>query len=210
MIIKLKRNKMLPDFPKLKKKTEKATIKVIGEVPFDSPLLSQVRRKTHFEGNRFSLVDENGEYIEKEYKKIQSEFSIDAKEVLERGILAYLTKFIKSGKEMQKKNVDLFLKTIEEATAKTGNQVDSKGKLLTEVYLKALEKVQVDFDENGNPYLPQLIMNPEDVSKQDERISEYLNENPKHMEEYRKKLDKIIEIKRKEWHDRESNRKLVD
>lgn len=201
---------MLPDFTSTKKKLEKSIFPTVTGKVHDSSLLSQMPKKVRLEGKKHSFVNSTGEYVEREYKKIDSKFSVENKEVLEKGILLLVERCIQATDELNEKITKGALEEMEIAATKAGNNIDAKGKLLTDAYLDAVEKIQVDFDDEGHPYLPSFVMHPLDVLRQEKRLDDYMYKNPKHEYEFNEKLDKIIEEKRKEWHDRESNRKLVD
>ena len=201
---------MLPDFTSTKKKLENSIFSTVASKVHDSPLLSQMPKKVRLEGRKHSFVDSTGEYVERGYEKIDSKFSVENKEVLEKGILLLVERCIQAIDELNEKVTHGALEEMGIAATKVGNNIDAEGKLLTDAYLDALEKIQVDFDDKGHPYLPSLVMNPKDVIRQEKRLDDYINKNPQHEYEFNEKLDKIIEKKRKEWYDRESNRKLVD
>ncbi|WJI09502.1 hypothetical protein FGU46_05045 [Methanobacterium sp. CWC-01] len=201
---------MLPDFPSIKNKLENSIFLTVSDKVHDGTFLSQIRKKTRFEGKSHSFIDSAGDYVEHEYEKVDSRFSIKDEEVLDKGIVFFVEKCLKAVQEISDKITKQFFKEIDIAVTKTGNKLDGKGKLITELYLDGLEKIQVEFDENGNPYLPTFFMHPKTIIDQDKRLSEYLKRNPSHLDEFNERLDEIIVEKRKEWDDRESNRKLVD
>ena len=102
--------------------------------------------------------------------------------------------------------IKVYLEVKEIVTTKTGNVVDAEGKPISyELLLRTLETIQLDFDDNGNPLMPTMVVSPEQYEKMKEKIVEWENDP-----ECNKQFEKIINQKRKEWHDRESNRKLVD
>ncbi|OEC84389.1 MULTISPECIES: hypothetical protein [Methanobacterium] len=201
---------MLPDFPSVKTKIENATTLVVSEKTYGSPLLSKVNKKRCFEGSGISFIDNCGDYVEREIEETSTNFSLKLEEILDKGLSVYLEKSLNAVSELQQKMTKKVLEEVDIATAKAGTQINTSKKLITEIYLDGLEKIQIDFDEKGNPFLPSLAMHPNDVLKHDKRLQKYLKENPRHMGEYEKKLEEIIENKRKDWNDRESNRKLVD
>lgn len=91
-------------------------------------------------------------------------------------------------------------------TKEFGNEVNAEGQPLTqELFLQTLEKMNFDFDENGNWNPPTIIMHPDFwEAKKDEMKSWEADD------EFQSKQKKIIEKKKDEWRDRENNRKLVD
>ena len=71
--------------------------------------------------------------------------------------------------------------------------------------LDAIEKMEIDFDEKGTPIMPEIHVSPDVMEKlRTQKL------DPKEIVEIEKRRKQIIEKKRKEWIDRESNRKLVD
>ncbi|MCK4818719.1 hypothetical protein KA005_23305, partial [bacterium] len=94
---------------------------------------------------------------------------------------------------------------LNEVTAKTGNVVDAGGQPLShELLLKTLETIQLDFDDNGKPIMPTLVVSPQQYEKIKVKNIEWENDP-----ECQKQFEQMMNRKRKEWHDRESNRKLV-
>jgi hypothetical protein len=82
----------------------------------------------------------------------------------------------------------------------TGNVVDGRGQPFSfDHVLEALEKVQIDFDEAGNPELPTMVVSPEVFQK--------LKMNPPTPEQLRKR-DEIIERKRGEHNARRRTRQI--
>jgi len=62
------------------------------------------------------------------------------------------------------------------------------------------ESMDIDFDETGNPRLPTIVASS--------KIREQL-EKQEITDEQKERFEQLIERKRFEWRDRESNRKLV-
>lgn len=82
-----------------------------------------------------------------------------------------------------------------------GTALDCGGKPFSfELYLESLEKIDLQFDENGNPEWPALIVGPQ--------MAEYLNSLPPFTPEQQRLLDDLIETKRKEYNARKRNRNL--
>ena len=196
---------MLPDFPTVKKKIGDDFNKKIREKINSAPFLSQIGRKRVHEGNILTSSSMEGYTESSEYKCISSDFSISPDEIIEKGAKAFFSQIDNISKEFINQQSQVIFKKMEEVTERTGNIVNAKGKFSPEVYLEALEKVTIDFDEFGNPLLPALILNPKDLEKIKDEIPKW-EADPN----LRKKHLELIEKKRSEWRDRESRRKLVD
>ena len=91
-------------------------------------------------------------------------------------------------------------------TKASGNAVDAKGQPLSPSLLfKALEKMEINFDENGRPTNLVLVLHPAQVADFKKKAAEW-DKDP----EYQKTFKDLMEKKRAEWRDRENSRKLVD
>jgi len=94
----------------------------------------------------------------------------------------------------------LMYEEIKGATELTGNIVDARGsKFNPEILLQMLEKVEIRFDDNGEPILPQLHVAPETFNQ---------IKNLEYTQEYEKKRQEIIEQKRRLWYAKKRYRKL--
>lgn len=197
---------MLPDFPNIKRKHREAVNEYLQAQVRQDPLLSEIREKRHFEGNRFSSIAVAGESTKSTYRKVSSQYSIRREDVIAKGTMAFIENIPNVAEEIKKQKAKLLFDRLNEVTAQTGNRVDAKGGPLTfELFMELLEKIVIEFDGHGNPILPTLIISPEMGAKLKHKLPEW-DANP----ECKKRFDEIIERKRKEWNDRESDRKLVD
>jgi hypothetical protein len=93
-----------------------------------------------------------------------------------------------------------FYKTIAEVTTAVGNVVDCGGKPFSwDYFLDGIEKIQIDFDDNGNPIFPTVV------------VGDNLFERIKHLEpthEHEERLSEILERKRAEFYDQKRTRRL--
>jgi hypothetical protein len=197
---------MLSDFPKIKRKLQEGMTQYLQDLVRQDPLLSQIKHEHHFEGNRMSMKTENGVQESSGYKEISGGLQIKKEDIITKGPGAFIENIQKMAEEIQKKQVKFVLNDIKEITDKTGHVVNGKGQPFTfELFMELFKKIWIDFDDQGNPYFPTLVISPEMGVKIKDKLKEW-ESNP----EYRKKFEELIEQKRKEWNDRESHRKLVD
>jgi hypothetical protein len=197
---------MLPDFPTLKKKYESITQNYINATQEQDPILSKVGKVHHFEGDRFSSNPQVVGKDESTYKEISFEFSIKREEIIDKGFNAFIEYIRDMGENFKENQAREMFSKIDEATRNTGNTIDAKGTpFCYEQILEALDKMWIEFDDNGSPYMPTLYVGPELNEIIKEKIPEWDKDPQANL-----KLETIINKKRNEWHDRESNRKLVD
>jgi hypothetical protein len=193
---------MLPDFPKVKRKYIEAIDRYPRVLIQQDPLFLGIREEHHFEGNRMLYGTMDGDINQGDYKVAKSESVIKREDIISKGVEAYLEQIRNAAEEMKRQKAETMFSKIREVTDRTGNVVNAKGRPLDfELYLEVLKKMWIDFDEDGKAILPTLVVSPEQGDKLQTLMPEWLN-NPKFKE--------TMEMKRKEWNDRESNRKLVD
>lgn len=197
---------MLPDFPKVKKKHIQAIDRYLKELIRQDPLFSGIREEHHFEGNRMSYGTVDGEIKQENYKEVSSEAKIIREDVIRKGVEAYLEQIRSLAEEMKKQKAEAMFAKIKEVTDETGNVVDGREQPFSfELFAESIKKIWIEFDEDGKPIMPTMVVHPELGDK----IKGLLPQWEKNLE-YKKIMDDIIEKKRNEWNDRESNRKLVD
>jgi len=153
----------------------------------------------------YKTVD--GEADETNYHEVaSSEYLVKREDVIAKGAMAYVENIRSAAEEMKKQKAQYLLEKIKEVANKTGNIVDGQGRPFSfELFVESLKKIWIEFDENGKPHMPTMVVPPEIG----EKLRVLLPEWEKNLE-YKKIMEEIIEAKRKEWNDRESHRKLVD
>jgi len=91
--------------------------------------------------------------------------------------------------------------TLSQVTDFTGNVVDGKGKGINhEMLLEMLEKIHIDFDQEGNPLFPSIVMHP-DMAKNFEKLKS-------DEELYKPRYDEIINRKREAYYAEKGRRGL--
>ena len=198
---------MLPDYPNLKQRLSKKFEDIIRKKIQEEPFLSQIRRSIIQEGHTLTITSLDGYSTKTDYQKFAAEFHIGFDEMIKKGPEAFFEKASAVSTDMASKMARHTIGVLEKVTKRTGNVVTGKkGEGITpKLILDAIEKMEISFDERGNPIMPVLVMAPKDFTKFKAKQKEW--ESDIAIEKRRKE---IIEKKRKEWLDRESNRKLAD
>jgi hypothetical protein len=195
---------MIPDYPKYKHKALELINKRLRNTrnQYLSPFANAFQIP---EGNRFILINERGEESEMNFKKSEAKFTIEMDQISSTSPADIIAKIDTAAQSMAYQQFQDSVESIQSAAEKVGNVVDVKGQgLKPEHILESLNKVWMDFDEFDRPIFPTVLINPQDQEKY-QKIYKELFENP----EYKSRLDEMIEKKRREWNDRESDRKLV-
>jgi hypothetical protein len=127
--------------------------------------------------------------------------SLSCKELKEKGMAAVLEAYESAGHDMGDKQKGLFFRRFEEVVTETGQFVDAGGHPFTfDLWLETLDKVELDFSDDGEPVLPTPIAPPH-------VLKAMLTWEPTH--DQIKRFREIIEKKRWTWRDRESDRRLA-
>jgi hypothetical protein len=108
------------------------------------------------------------------------------------------TKFLS---EKKKNLVD----TLDRVTSETGSVIDSRGKPLDhDAIFEALELLEINFDANGQPEMPSLMVHPDMVPRL-EQLSKEAEESPA----LKRRHDELMRRKKEVYLAREADRKLV-
>lgn len=196
---------MLPDYPEIKKEIQIKFQNLLKKQIQKDSLIGTIPKKYVYEGNFLNTTSIDEYQKNSEYQSISAEFRVKPEDIIERGLDAYYSKVPEIGRELAKKQNESTIKAIDEATNRVGNCINCKSKPVSEWYLEALDKMHINFDNFGNPFVPALFVSPEDYERIKSDLAE-LSSDPIIQE----KLKEIIDRKKGIWIDRESNRKLVD
>jgi len=199
---------MLPDFPKIISELHNLiNIRLRHRVRTGDPVISMVRHAFQHEGDQMILGTVEGKQRELNYKEFKSVFRISKEEIKSLTIEDVIKKTDSVADEITGHMARMMFATIDQAAKEGGTEIDGGGKPFTfERFLEAIDKSWIDFDEKtGQPHMPSLVMHPNLYAKIKDKLQEW-----ERNEEYRKRFDKIMKRKYKEWYDRESNRKLVE
>jgi len=198
---------MLPDFPVLKNDiNNNFLIRAFESARSSDPLLANIRRYMQHEGHDGSYETMDGYKREKDYQTFESSYEIAVDEVINSDFEVILKKFYGMGLDATSKMAKYSFKQISSIIDETGNTIQANGPWTKELFLETIEKILIDFDEEtGKPKMPSMYIHP----SQAENVKKMIQESEKDSE-YKKEFDRIMNQKRKEWHDREANRKLVD
>lgn len=197
---------MMPEFPNAKQQIRESQIaffkracKILG-----GPFFGQISTRELHEGQSMRQEYSKNFILETEMNKIEWSMHLSLQELKENPLLVY-DKWYECAHEFASQQSKIIVQGIEEVTKMTGNIVDSSQGFGTDQFFESLEKIEIEFDTSGNPILPTIVAGPETVNKMVEAFKQ--SENDPLINE---RMAQIIALKRKEFYDRETNRKLVD
>ena len=197
---------MFPDFPKLKERLLRIALIGYRQRVRSDGLIGAIKSLHYFEGRTLQIGDVDGNIEKSSFQDISIPIEVNRAELIERGFQAFVDALNKAVEAMQQQLAGAFYAKMDEITRKTGNVVDAHGKPFSgELFLDSLEKVSIDFDDDGKPDFPSCVVAPE--------LYGYIKAHAPEWEAdpaFQARHAEIIARKREEWRDRESNRKLVD
>jgi hypothetical protein len=195
---------MLPDFPRLKEAAYQYLIGRISESP-SRGLLATIPTIALYEGDAIAVSGARQSDREG-LQKVEARLEVKIDDLIQNGIDAFLSKIGTISEEFVTQKEKLMIEKMKEVTKETGNAIDAKGQPLSpSLVLNALEKMEMEFDENGKPKNLVLVMHPDQIRGFLQKAAEW-DKDP----EYQKMFKDLMERKRAEWRDRESSRELVD
>ena len=197
---------MLPDFLKVKEKIE-----IMLDYSFMQALLSHlgpvanVPISLSFEGNKTILIRADGSVAEMDPKKATAELQINFEEFEKINDAGVLNKIDSTAEKIAGQQAKSFYEEVGKAAEQVGNVVSADGKPFSmDLFFEGLEKIDIDFDEDGNPSGLMCPVSPALYPSVVKAV-----EQAKADPEMDKRFDAIMERKKEEWRVRESNRKLV-
>ena len=193
---------MLPDFLKAKASLE-TMLNYQMELARLSHLgpLAAIRESVVFEGNKTTIIREDGSVEEMGFEEITAELQVNFAEVETMTHEMVRDKINRLAKEIAEKKAKFAYEQIGKAAKDAGNVVSADGQPSSiEMLCEMFEKMDLDFDEAGNPSGTMFVASPKLV----EAISR-TEADP----ETAKRDQALIDQKREEWRVRENNRKLV-
>lgn len=198
---------MLPDFPKLKEDVHKYFLmKKFEEARLSDPLLANIKHRMQHEGDDGTYETVDGYEKNKNYQVFEASYQITVDEIINADFEVVLKKFYDMGLEASSKIAKHSFQQISEIIDETGNSIQANGPWTKELFLETIRKIAIDFnEETGQPIMPTMYIHPSQTEGVRKMMQEAANDS-----QHKVEFDKIIEQKRKDFYDREANRKLVD
>lgn len=197
---------MLPDLPSFKHDIQyvldsylrRAINKHLG-------IFSEVPRHKVHEGKEMRIYRADGTVGDTGMKEASVETSMKFADIPYMTVEDRIALLDEMAKAMARQMSEHLFSSLNETAEEAGQVVDGKGKPFgIESVFAALEKLHVDFDNQGNPKELQFVVSPALIPRIQEMI-----EQEKSDPSIKKRHDEIMAKKWQEWRDREAARKLV-
>jgi len=199
---------MLPDYPKTKALWAESNRERIRRA-HDAELgvFANVQVTQLHEGGKLILVREDGSMSETPMKRVEAtvELEVDVRQLEELDAKDVGKMLDSMGEKLAAKKGRTFIDCIDAGVRSVGNVTDPSKSTL-EQFFEGLEKVQLEFDDRGNPPEMQYVVGSEETAQKIEEIISQIESNPT----LRRRREDIIQKKKEEWRDREAARNLVE
>lgn len=201
---------MITNFPEAAKAIKNAVDTVLREqVKKNSPVFAMGNKKTLHEGSKMGVIHADGKHVVNELQLIQSEFTIERKDIETLKPEDLLGKVSAAAEDMAGQMSRGLFKAMGEAVEESGNTIPGNPELSADSILTALGMMSVDFEDDDRlkPVKPSIVAAPDAVKK---LMESEAKATPEEKEEYRKREEVIMDTKYKEHMADVLSRKLVD
>jgi len=163
------------------------------------PLLGQIGHKTiSHTGPIRNVRGENP--LDQDMPPIEAQTLISMDAIKNTDLDEIVNFFYALAEDMRGALAKQFFVSISEVTSATGQVFDAKGEPLSLNHInETLAKMPIEFDENGEPIMPTLVISPEMI----ERLSK-LKETPEQQQQFRELINK----KRMDFYAKQRTRRL--
>jgi hypothetical protein len=195
---------MIADFVDIKDSLDKfANTYYRGAVYQNAPFIANISRHIQHEGKIIKYQTQNGQDHILTLREISAQTNIKDKDVKTLSLIDVLKKFGEMAKEMaQKMEIPVF--KMMEDMAEAGGNVVSNADFTPDTVLKALEKLDIDFNEQGKPIMPSMVISPELFKSIQGKLPGWEADLS-----IQKQFNAIIKKKYEDWVRRKNDRKLV-
>lgn len=198
---------MLPDFPRCKKRLHDLFVRTAkASARRAEPMLAQIGTTIVHEGDGWSFDQEGGKKKHQKPSTLQAGVTITKQELLTMRIEDALAKASELGRQFAGQQMDMLITMLNQSTEEVGNVVKRKGDLIApDAFLEMLSRMQIDFDQSGNPANLSSLSSPDNLKKLAKRMPQWMSDA-----DFRRKYETIMSNKYEAWRDREADRTLAD
>lgn len=114
------------------------------------------------EGTGYEFEDDTGNLHSSESTEIKTKFAIPKNLPTLSTVQETFKALEKAAEDMARQTETMFFQKADESTRSVGNVLDAGGRPFDpQMLLDMLDSVQVEFDENGKPELPTIVLHPD-------------------------------------------------
>lgn len=166
----------------------------------DDPIIGQIKaaKKLHSGGIIYKSEEKK---LEVPMKRMSLEASTNINDIYDFNLEKICITVYEVAQNWLAEMKKMMFSTLSQVTEFTGNIVDGKGKGLScEMLLEAMEKTHIEFDQDGNPQLPQVVVSPE--------LAKNFDKLKKQETLFKEKFEEIISKKKEAYYAEKGSRRL--
>ena len=200
---------MIVDFPSEKQKAdERLHFESRIQLRRASPFLSMIKWHFQHEGETASYTTIDGELRESSYSVSEATVSDSVAEIPEMTVDDIRGRVAAGVADVASQTARGAFATLGEEIERAGNLLQVADPFSPGAYLQMLDRTDVDFDEaRDKPELPQLIAHPSQQARLRERWSAMTADE---LNDFKRRVEEILDRKYAEYVSRENARTLVD
>jgi hypothetical protein len=197
---------MLPDYPNLKRQFRKRLLQMMQrKINQRAPLAGRIPHYRQVEGSETSYEDNLGTIRDSKAQEVRAAFTIPRNLPPLKTVQQVFEALEGAAEDMARQSETMIFQKLDESTREAGNVLDAGGRPFEPaMLLEMLDSIWIDFDDNGKPEMPTIVLHPDMFNSVKDRFQELEADR-----DFMAKRAKIIARKKEEWRDRESHRKLV-
>jgi hypothetical protein len=196
---------MLPDWPIPKQAIFKVIRRLMQARARGMSVVGKVRQQPVFEGHALSIRRADGVVDQSDFHLASGDAIVPVEAIKSGRLEDVVNALMPVSTEIGAKMAKHMFQTIEAGVKSVGNELSAGGKPITaELILDALDKVLVDFDADGQPQWPTIVIPPSLSDRLKAEDARFGSEPA-----LAQRFAEIIERKREEWRAREASRVLV-
>jgi len=143
----------------------------------------------------------SGQVVENKPILVGSPFNVAMKDAISGNVESLLVAIDDAAEDGLRTIMPRFFEYISRLSDAAGTSTDAKGRPPSlDLFLEMLEKIDIEFEDDGKPIMPTLIMHPD--------TAQALQKLPPPTQEQKKKLEELMQRKKQEYNDRRRHRKL--
>jgi hypothetical protein len=170
---------------------------VDGMISVD-PVLGQIRSRTTGHAGPTRNVP-GPQPVDHDLTHFEAEYAIHVDHIRATDVDVFVTAIWEVAEKYAEAMGTAFFQTMRDVTEAVGNAIDAGGQPFTwDLFLDGLEKMEIAFDENGQPKV-QVLINPDTW-----RLLQAVERTPEHD----RRLEDIMQRKRGEWNAQQRPRRL--
>lgn len=196
------------------KKFEKKAKTVINHmmslvVEQSAPVSSSLETVYYKEGHLNTYHTVEGDRHSGEFQQLSSGFELTKDEIGTVSFGEIIGRYRIAARDMAEQREKNMHELMESTVQRTGNIIDAKGEFDLDTMLQLYEKIEVSFEEGdrSKPHRPSLVMSEEAIKKMQEKAAKYTEQE---LRDYNTKLDKILDVKHKEYIESHDNIGIID